>query len=109
TVKLARSLWIIPVSLLSVFLFKKRNGKIKIPWFILLFVLAILLNSYLQLPGFLTEAITGTAKRLLIVTLFLVGSSLSPEDIRKTGWKPFLLGIGLWVFISIGALLYILN
>ncbi|MFZ0490927.1 MAG: putative sulfate exporter family transporter [Salegentibacter sp.] len=109
TVKLARSLWIIPVSLLSVFLFKKRNGKIKIPWFILLFVLAILLNSYLQLPLVLTKSITGISKRLLIVTLFLVGSSLSPEDIRKTGWKPFLLGIGLWVFISIGALLYILN
>ena len=55
TVKLARSLWIIPVSLLSIFLFRTRNGKIKIPWFILLFVLAILLNSYLQLPPVLTD------------------------------------------------------
>ena len=109
TVKLARSLWIIPVSLLSIFLFRTRNGKIKIPWFILLFVLAILLNSYLQLPPVLTRSITGISKRLLIVTLFLVGSSLSLEDIRRTGFKPFLLGISLWIFISIGALVYILN
>ena len=109
TVKLARSLWIIPVSLLSIFLFRTRNGKIKIPWFILLFVLAILLNSYLQLPPVWTKSIAGISKRLLIVTLFLVGSSLSLEDIRKTGFKPFLLGISLWIFISIGALVYILN
>lgn len=109
TVKLARTLWIIPVSVLSMILFKTRDSKIKIPWFILLFIGAILLNSYLNLPTILTSSITTIAKRLLIVTLFLVGSTLSVKDIKQTGFKPFVLGISLWVFISVGSLLFILN
>lgn len=109
TVKLARTLWIIPVSLLSMFLFKTKDGKIKIPWFILFFILAILINSYLNLPNVVTESIVGVSKRLLIVCLFLVGTTLSIKDIKKTGFKPFLLGISLWVFISIASLFFILN
>lgn len=108
TVKLARTLWIIPVSLISMFFFKTRDGKIKIPWFILLFIIAILINSYLDLPEMLTGFITGASKRLLIVTLFLVGSTLSVQDLKKTGARPFLLGASLWVCISIFSLLFIL-
>ena len=109
TVKLARTLWIIPVSLLSMFFFKSKDGKITIPWFILFFIIAILLNSYLNLPAVLTQSITGISKRLLIVCLFLVGTTLSIKDIRQTGFKPFLLGISLWIFISVGSLFFILN
>lgn len=109
TVKLARTLWIIPVSLISMFLFKTKDGKIKIPWFILFFIIAILMNSYLNLPGLVTKNIVGISKRLLIVCLFLVGTTLSIKDIKKTGFKPFLLGISLWVFISITSLVFILH
>lgn len=109
TVKLARTLWIIPVSLISMVLFKNKEGKIKIPWFILFFIIAILLNTYLDLPTILTQTITGISKRLLIVTLFLVGTTLSIQDIQQTGIKPFLLGLILWIIISVGSLLFILN
>jgi len=108
TVKLARTLWIIPVSLISMFLFKTKEGKIKIPWFILLFIITMLINSYFDLPQMLTGFITGASKRLLIVTLFLVGSTLSVQDLRKTGAKPFLLGVSLWISISVFSLLFIL-
>lgn len=109
TVKLARTLWIIPVSLISMILFKTKDGKIKIPWFILFFIGAILLNSYLDLPTSLTHGITDISKRLLIVTLFLVGSTLSVKDIKQTGFKPFVLGTVLWVFISVASLVFILH
>lgn len=109
TVKLARTLWIIPVSLISMLLFKNNEGKIKIPWFILFFVIAILLNTYLDLPLTLTQSITGISKRLLVVTLFLVGTSLSLQDLKQTEIRPFVLGLILWIFISIGSLFFILN
>lgn len=109
TVKLARTLWIIPISFASLLFFKNRNGGIKMPWFILLFVLAILTNTYLDLPLFLTESITEVSKRLLLVVLFLVGTSLSVQDIKQTGTKPFILGTILWLLISISSLVYILN
>lgn len=108
TVKLARTLWIIPLSIFSMFVFKSKTGKIKIPWFILLFILAILSNSYFSLPLAMTTTITGISKRLLVATLFLVGTGLSIKDIKETGAKPFVLGLSLWIFISVFSLGYIL-
>ncbi|MDT0678650.1 YeiH family protein [Autumnicola musiva] len=109
TVKLARTLWIIPVSIISTFLFKNKDERIKVPWFILFFIVAILLNTYLNLPAALTQSITGISKRLLIVTLFLVGTTLSINDVKETGTRTFVFGIMLWIFISVISLLFVLN
>jgi len=109
TVKLARALWIIPLSLLSVFLFKGKGKSVKIPYFIFLFILAILLNSYLAIPEVITGSITNISKSLLILTLFLIGAGLSLDKIKSAGWKPMILGVSLWIFISISALLAIVS
>lgn len=109
TVKLARALWIIPLSLLSVFLFKGKGKSVKIPYFIFLFILAIILNSYLPIPEALTKGITSVSKSLLVLTLFLIGAGLSMEKIKSAGWKPMILGFSLWIFISIASILVILN
>lgn len=108
TVKLARALWIIPLSLLSVFLFKGKGKRVKIPYFIFLFMLAIIMNSYLPIPSIITGSITSISKSLLVLTLFLIGAGLSVEKIKSTGWKPMILGVSLWVFISISAIIAIL-
>ncbi|MEZ4791956.1 MAG: putative sulfate exporter family transporter [Gelidibacter sp.] len=109
TVKLSRTLWIIPLSIFSMFLFKTKGERIKIPYFIVLFIIAILINSYHVLPEPATGFIVLTAKRLLIMTLFLVGSTISIKDLKSTGMKPIVLALTLWIFISIFSLLYILN
>ncbi|PKL79187.1 MAG: putative sulfate exporter family transporter [Ignavibacteriae bacterium HGW-Ignavibacteriae-4] len=109
TVKLARALWIIPLSLVSLYLFKGKGKSIKIPWFIFLFVLAILLNTYLPIPEIVTGSITTASKSLLVLTLFLIGAGLSIEKIKSAGWKPMILGLSLWVAISIVSLLVIIN
>lgn len=100
TVKLARALWIIPVSLISIFIMKGETSKIKIPWFIIWFVAALSLNSFLALPGALTSSVTGFSKSLLVFTLFLIGAGLSIEKMKSAGWKPMILGISLWIIIS---------
>lgn len=109
TVKLARALWIIPVSILSVFLFKGKGNTIKVPYFILLFVVAIILNTYLPIPTLVTSGITTISKSLLVLTLFLIGAGLSVDSIKSAGWKPMILGTSLWVFISVAALVAILG
>lgn len=108
TVKLARTLWIIPLSIFSMFLFKTKGEKIKIPFFILLFIGAIFINSYHVLPETVTTFIVLIAKRLLILTLFLVGTTISIRDLKATGIKPLVLATILWVCISIFSLVYIL-
>ena len=107
TVKLSRTLWIIPLSILSMFLFKTKEEKIKIPYFILLFVIAIIINSYHIIPVFITTEIVFYAKRILIITLFLVGTTISITDLKATGIKPIVLALSLWIFISIFSLVYI--
>lgn len=109
TVKLSRTLWIIPLSVFSMFLFKSKGERIKIPYFILLFIMAIIINSYHLLPEPTTKFIVLIAKRLLILTLFLVGASISIKDLKSTGIKPILLALFLWIFISVFSLAYILN
>lgn len=108
TVKLSRTLWIIPLSIFSMFLFKTKGEKIKIPYFIILFIIAIIINSYAVFPVSVTSLIVLLAKRLLLLTLFLVGSTISVKDIKASGAKPFLFAVILWVFISVFTLLYIL-
>ncbi len=109
TTKLARTLWIIPLSIFSMFVFKNKNEKIKIPYFILLFILAILVNSSQILPEALTSTIVLFSKRLLTVSLFLVGLSISIPDIKSVGIKPLIIGIALWISVSIFSLTLIMN
>lgn len=109
TIKLARALWIIPVSILTVFLFKAQGTKIKIPWFIGLFILAILSNTYLQIPDQIGSTITTFARIGLNMTLFLIGTTLSIKTIKSVGFKPLALGVILWLFISVASLIAILN
>lgn len=113
TVKLARALWIIPVSLLVAFFFrdKSKNSQragIRIPWFIGLFVVAILLNTWLPIHA-LDHAIVQASHAGLTLTLFLIGSGLSMQVLKNTGVRPLLQGILLWALISATTLWTIMN
>ena len=108
TIKLTRALWIIPVAIITSFVFKTRGQRISIPWFIFLFVAAMLANTYL-LPGVpaVGEAVNGLARKGLTLTMFFIGASLSLDTLRQVGLKPLVQGVSLWVAISLGTLAYI--
>lgn len=108
TVKLARALWIIPISILTAFFFKNKNSKIKIPYFIGLFILAMLVNTYMPSTAILTAHVVGIAKIGLTITLFLIGATLNFTTLKTVGVKPLLQGVFLWIFIAVLALLSIL-
>ena len=104
TVKLARALWIIPVAFLSTFIFKNKGVKIKIPYFIGLFVLAMIANTYVSFVTQYSHYLTGFAKAGLTLTLFLIGCGLSRKVLQAVGYKPLIQGVVLWVIISTVAL-----
>lgn len=108
TVKLARALWVIPIAFLSTMLFKNKGSKVKIPYFIGLFVLAMLANSYIPFIQPLGPYIVELSKAALTLTLFLIGTSLSFRTVKNVGAKPFIEGVLLWIFISVTSLAYIL-
>lgn len=108
TVKLARALWIIPITLLSAFVYNSKDTKIKIPYFIGLFVIAIIVNTYVSFVHNFSDSIVHISKIGLTLTLFLIGSSLSKETLKSVGIKPMLQGIVLWIVISLTTLIVIL-
>lgn len=109
TVKLARALWIIPVALISAFLFKGDRKKLSIPYFIGFFVLAMLSNTFLPtITSLFGATVVKVSKLSLTACLFLIGAGLSIDKLRVVGWKPMALGVMLWVFISVLSLTVIL-
>ena len=104
TVKLARALWIIPVALGSSLLFNNKAGRIRVPYFIGFFILAMVLNTYLPGVQAIAPVIVMVAKTGLTLTLFLIGAGLSGKVLRSVGIYPLLQGIILWIVISAAAL-----
>ena len=109
TIKLTRALWIIPLALITSVIFKNESKKISIPWFILWFVVAILINTYLlDSAPMVGKIISGIARKGLIITMFFIGASLSTDVLKAVGIKPLIQGVLLWIVISVSSLLYIL-
>jgi uncharacterized membrane protein YadS len=109
-VKLARALWIIPVALVTAMIFSRRTGgkaKITIPWFIGLFVLAAVARTYVPLSAATFTKMSALGKSGLTVVLFLIGTGLSRETIRRVGVRPMVQGIALWVVVATVSLLAI--
>ncbi len=103
-IKLTRALWIIPLALVTMFIFREKGSKISIPWFIFIFILAMVVNTYVALPGWFVDTMVWIARRGMVVTLFLIGASLSVATVRQVGVKPLLLAILLWIVISLTSL-----
>ena len=109
TIKLTRALWIIPLALVTSVIFRSEGKKISVPWFILFFIVAMLINTYLlaDYPE-VGKFIAGIARKGLIITMFFIGASLSVDVIKSVGIRPLLQGILLWIIISAASLAYIL-
>ncbi len=108
TVKLARALWIVPLSIATAFTLKSK-ARIQWPWFILFFCIAALLNTLL--PGFnpAFAALSHLGKVGLTVTLFLIGTGLSKKTLRQVGVRPLLQGVTLWILVGTATLALILS
>ncbi|OMP76512.1 YeiH family protein [[Flexibacter] sp. ATCC 35208] len=100
TVKLARALWIIPLSLLS----SVDKKKVKIPLFIGFFIVAMVLNTYIPIVQEYGHYVVDIAKAGLTLTLFLIGCGLNANVLRAVGIRPFVQGVVLWVLIAGAAL-----
>lgn len=113
TVKLARAMWIIPVAAFIGLIRARKeisnedNQKAKKPWFILGFILAAALVTFFPTLQPIGHQVEWLAKKIMILTLFLIGANLTKETIRSVGVKPFVQGIVLWLMMALGTILAI--
>ena len=115
-IKCTSALWIIPLAFFTMWYFRKSikggegKAKVSIPWFILLFVVAMVINTYTPdsltwLKDGLYPGLVAAAKQALVAVLFAIGASLSLKVIREVGAKPLIQAVVLWVVIGVSSLL----
>ncbi len=107
-IKLTRALWIIPLALVTMLIFREKGSKISIPWFIFLFVIAMVVNTYCGLPAELSNWLVWLAKKGLVLTLFFIGASLSLKTIKSVGTTPLVLAIALWIVIGVSSFIVVM-
>jgi len=107
TVKLARALWIVPLSFITAVALKSK-ARIQWPWFILFFCLAALLNSVLPAFAPAFGALNYLGKIGLTVTLFLIGTGLNKQTLQRVGLRPLLQGLTLWIIVGTATLAFVL-
>jgi uncharacterized integral membrane protein (TIGR00698 family) len=103
TIKLARALWIVPLSV-GTAVGLRSKARIQWPSFILFFCLAALLNTLLPQFQGAFGALNHMGRLGLTVTLFLIGASLNKETLKRVGVRPLLQGLTLWVIVGLGTL-----
>lgn len=109
-IKCTRALWIIPLAFATMFIFRDKKGsKVSIPWFIFLFVSAMVVNTYCGIPSAVSDTIVYISKKALVVTLFFIGAGLSVGMVKKVGIRPLLLAILLWIIIGVSSFMVVMN
>ena len=103
TVKLARALWIVPLTLGTALVFRAK-ARIQWPWFIALFCLAAVCKTYIPAGAATYALLTKIAKIGLTATLYLIGSGISVGTLKEVGHRPLLQGVVLWLLVSVGSL-----
>ena len=108
TLKLTRALWIVPMVLLSAFLFKSKETKLKLPIFIPLFLLASVLFTFVAPVATIAPVFVTIAKKLLVLSLFLIGVNVNLTTLKTISARPFWQGLLLWLLVAIVSLLALL-
>jgi len=106
TVKLARALWIVPLALITAAV-KRSSSKVKLPWFILFFCLAAVVNTYVPQSAYFSKIFFTLGRYGLTATLFLIGTSISRTALQQVGWRPLAQGLALWIIVALTSLYFI--
>ena len=107
-VKLARALWIVPLTIATAAAFRRKGVRVAVPWFIFFFVIASVVRTWLPAPPALFDTLAAAARAGLPVTLLLIGAGLSRRALRAVGPRALILGLILWLAISVCSLFAVL-
>lgn len=117
-VKLTRTLMIVPVTLvLAVYTSRKqvrqnsdgtvnKNYSIKkiFPWFVLGFVAASIINTFVPLPEGIYKFLAQVGKFVIVMAMSAIGLNTNLVQLVKNGARPILLGLICWIVLSLASL-----
>ena len=108
TIKLGRTLWLIPIMLIAALVYRADNVRVRLPLFIVLFIAAAMLSSLIELPPLLLKGASETSRILLTAALFLIGLDIDRKTLQGIRADVLIHGLGLWILAASGVLGWIL-
>jgi uncharacterized membrane protein YadS len=108
TVKLGRTLWLIPLAFVVGLIYRSSEAQLRVPGFILLFILAAVLGSFIPISDVVLDGFSIISKTLLVVALGMIGLEIDRATLGQISWRSVALGMGLWILVAPAALLLVL-
>tara|TARA_B100001105_G_scaffold130950_1_gene104847 strand:+ start:2018 stop:2929 length:912 start_codon:yes stop_codon:yes gene_type:complete len=99
TLKLGRTIWIIPLILFSNWIINRKAETTKFPIFILFFIFAILLNTFIGFSEIILEILKISSQSFLMLGLFCIGTQFNINDLKSISFKPLVLALILWLIV----------
>jgi len=107
TLKLGRTLWIVPLVLFSAWYFREKRERFGFPIFILFFILAVALNSLLMPSAEVNDILKTINKICLLTGLFCIGTQIDRSAIQQISLKPLLLAVLIWAIVIPSSLMVV--
>ncbi len=99
TVKLGRTLWLIPLLLGFSILQHRGSAKLRVPGFSILFIAAACTGSLVGLPEGVISLASAACKVLLVIALFCIGTEISRSTLRQLRGTVLVHGLLLWALV----------
>ena len=99
TLKLGRTIWIIPLILITNWTINRQAETTKFPRFILFFILAIVLNTVLNFNDQVLDALKMASQVFLMLGLFCIGTQFKVQELKSISGKPLILALILWIMV----------
>ena len=99
TLKLGRTIWLIPLILLTNWVFNKNLEAAQFPRFIIFFILAILINTFLNFNEITLNVLQIISHSFLMFGLFCIGSQFDSDQLTSMSSKPLILALLLWMAV----------
>ena len=109
TLKVARTIWIVPLVIISAWLYRSKNEGFGLPLFVIFFILAALLNSVLEPNQEITNYLKLINRVCLLTGLFCIGTQISIENLKAVRFKPVILATSVWALIIPTSLLVVIG
>lgn len=108
TTKLVRAFWIVPLAI-AIGFSNKSEQKSRLPWFMALFIVAVIISSFVPWMQDINTKIVWVSQKLLILVLFLIGLQITIPKLKSLGLKSMIVGVSTWVLLIFLSLFYVIN
>jgi len=109
TLKLGRTIWIIPLVLITNWVFNRQAEATKFPRFIIFFILAIAINTFMEFDEQLLTILKLASQSFLMLGLFCIGTQFKVHELKAISGKPLVLATTLWLMVIPAAYWLVIN